>query len=83
MTKLWGDEAGQATKTDRILVLGATDVGRRRALAGAGNDIDWTWPPSGLAPRHLNCRHAADVPPLGPGRHGSAGPDEEPRPRAG
>ena len=34
MTKLWGDEAGQATKTDRILVLGATEAGRRRALAG-------------------------------------------------
>jgi site-specific DNA-methyltransferase (adenine-specific) len=48
MTKLWGDEAGQATKTDRILVLGATDVGRRRAIAGAGNDIDWTWPPRAL-----------------------------------
>ena len=26
MTKLWGDEAGRATKTDRILVLGATEV---------------------------------------------------------
>ena len=33
MTKLWGDEAGRATKTDRILVLGATEAGRRRALA--------------------------------------------------
>ena len=32
MTKLWGDEAGRATKTDRILVLGATEAGRRRAL---------------------------------------------------
>src|SRR4029077_2646223 len=32
MTKLWGAEAGQATKTDRILVLGATEAGRRRAL---------------------------------------------------
>jgi hypothetical protein len=30
MTKLWGDEAGRATKTDRILVLGATEAGRRR-----------------------------------------------------
>jgi DNA methylase len=50
MTKLWGDEAGRATKTDRILVLGATEVGRRRALAGAGNDIDWTWPPRALRP---------------------------------
>ena len=48
MTKLWGDEAGKATKTDRILVLGATDVGRRRALAAAGTPIDWTWPRRGL-----------------------------------
>jgi hypothetical protein len=48
MTKLWGDEAGRATKTDRILVLGATESGRRRALAGAGLDIDWTWPPRAL-----------------------------------
>ncbi len=48
MTRLWGDEAGQATKTDRILVLGATDAGRRRALAAAGMPIDWTWPPTRL-----------------------------------
>ncbi len=48
MTKLWGDEAGRATKTDRILVLGATEAGRRRALAGAGVDIDWSWPPRTL-----------------------------------
>ena len=48
MTKLWGPEAGQATKTDRILVLGATEAGRRRALAAAGTPIDWDWPPRGL-----------------------------------
>jgi hypothetical protein len=48
MTKLWGAQAGRATKTDRILVLGATEAGRRRALAGAGLDVDWTWPPRGL-----------------------------------
>ncbi len=48
MTKLWGPEAGRATKTDRILVLGATEVGRRRALAGAAVDIDWSWPPRSL-----------------------------------
>jgi site-specific DNA-methyltransferase (adenine-specific) len=48
MTKLWGSEAGRATKTDRILVLGATESGRRRALAGAGTPIDWDWPPRGL-----------------------------------
>ena len=48
MTKLGGDEAGRATKTDRILVLGATEAGRRRALAGASLDVDWTWPPRAL-----------------------------------
>ena len=48
MTKLWGDEAGRATKTDRILVLGATEAGRRRALAGAAVDVDWDWPPRAL-----------------------------------
>ncbi len=48
MTRLWGREAGQATKTDRILVLGATESGRRRALAAAGTPIAWDWPPRGL-----------------------------------
>ncbi|MEZ0241640.1 MAG: DNA methyltransferase, partial [Chloroflexota bacterium] len=48
MTKLWGDEAGRATKTDRILVLGATEAGRRRAIAGAGTPVDWEWPARGL-----------------------------------
>jgi site-specific DNA-methyltransferase (adenine-specific) len=48
MTKLWGDEAGRATKTDRILVLGATEAGRRRALAAAALPVDWTWPPQRL-----------------------------------
>jgi len=48
MTKLWGAEAGRATKTDRILILGATEAGRRRALAGAATPVDWEWPPRGL-----------------------------------
>jgi hypothetical protein len=48
MTKLWGSEAGRATKTDRILVLGATEAGRRRAVAAAAIDIDWAWPPRSL-----------------------------------
>jgi len=48
MTKLWGAEAGRATKTDRILVLGATEAGRRRALAGAATPVAWDWPPRGL-----------------------------------
>jgi site-specific DNA-methyltransferase (adenine-specific) len=48
MTKLWGSEAGRATKTDRILVLGASEAGRRRALNGASLPISWDWPPRGL-----------------------------------
>ena len=48
MTKLWGDEAGQATKLDRILVLGASEAGRRRAVNGAGLPVDWEWPPRRL-----------------------------------
>ena len=50
MTKLWGAEAGRATKTDRILVLGASEAGRRRALAAASTPVDWTWPQRGLRP---------------------------------
>jgi site-specific DNA-methyltransferase (adenine-specific) len=45
MTKLWGDEAGQATKLDRILVLATSEAGRRRAISGATLPIDWEWPP--------------------------------------
>ena len=48
MTRLWGGEAGRATKTDRILVLGASEAGRRRAIASAALPIDWTWPPTRL-----------------------------------
>ncbi|HEX2625321.1 MAG TPA: DNA methyltransferase [Candidatus Limnocylindrales bacterium] len=48
MTQLWGPEAGRATQTDRILVLGATEAGRRRARAATTLPIDWSWPPRGL-----------------------------------
>jgi len=41
LTKVWGAEAGRATKVDRILVLGATRVGRRRALDAATIPVDW------------------------------------------
>jgi hypothetical protein len=48
MTRLWGEQAGRATKTDRILVLGAGESGRRRALATADLPIEWEWPPTRL-----------------------------------
>lgn len=51
MTKLWGDEAGQATKLERILVLSTGEAGRRRAVNGASLPIDWDWPPR--TPRRL------------------------------
>lgn len=47
MTKLWGAEAGRATQVDRIVVFGATEAGRRRALSGARLPVDWAWPPRG------------------------------------
>ena len=47
MTQLWGAEAGRTTQVDRIVILGATEAGRRRALAAAHSPIDWTWPPRG------------------------------------
>ena len=49
MTKLWGSLAGQATKTDRILVLGATETGRRRAIAGADLPVRWDGPGGGAS----------------------------------
>ena len=68
MTKLWGDEAGRATKTDRILVLGATEAGRRRALSSAPHRRRLDLAAEGASRATLECGHAADVPPVGPGR---------------
>jgi DNA methylase len=48
MTQLWGAEAGRATQVDRILILGATEAGRRRARSGVQLPVDWAWPPRGL-----------------------------------
>jgi site-specific DNA-methyltransferase (adenine-specific) len=48
MTRLWGSEAGRATKTDRILVLGATEAGRRRAVSASRLPVGWDWPPTRL-----------------------------------
>ena len=46
LTKIWGSEAGRATKLDRLLVVAPTEAGRRRAVAGAALPVDWSWPPS-------------------------------------
>ncbi len=80
-TRLWGEEAGRATDTDRLLVIAPTEVGRRRALAAVGTPIDWSGGkrferPSILPP------YAPDVSPGRPRIDGSTRPDEEPRPRA-
>jgi len=44
MTRIWGDEAGRATKMDRLLIIAPTELGRRRALSAALTPIDWAWP---------------------------------------
>ncbi len=44
-TRLWGTEAGRATRQDRLLVVAPTVLGRRRAIASAALPVDWTWPP--------------------------------------
>jgi len=44
LTRIWGAEAGRATTTDRVLVVSPTELGRRRAVAGATLPVDWTWP---------------------------------------
>lgn len=83
LTRLWGAEAGRATDTDRILVLGATELGRRRALASLATPVDWTWPPrQSAAFQPILGRDAADVPPGRPRDHGPARAYEEPRSRA-
>ena len=53
MTRIWGEEAGRATKTDALLVIAPSEQGRRRALAAARVPVDWTWPPVPTRPRVL------------------------------
>ena len=48
VTKIWGAEAGRATRLERILVMSVSEAGRRRALAGASLPVDWRWTPGGL-----------------------------------
>lgn len=83
LTRMWGAEAGRATSTDRLLILGATEAGRRRALAGASTPVDWRrpGPPSAPLPAAILAAYAADVPPGRSGLDGSAGADEESGPR--
>jgi site-specific DNA-methyltransferase (adenine-specific) len=71
LTRLWGPEAGRATDTERILVLGATELGRRRAVAALPRSIDWQWPatrptwPGGARSRAESRRSGGDRKPVG------------------
>lgn len=54
LTRLWGAGAGDATRSDTLLVIAPTDLGRRRAVGGATTPTDWTRSPgttSGPPPR--------------------------------
>jgi site-specific DNA-methyltransferase (adenine-specific) len=95
LTRLWAERAGDASRTDGLLVIAPTEAGRRRALASADLPTDWSrthgvssGPPtrrvrvgSGVGGTAILEAHAADVSPGRPGVDGPAGPDEEPRPR--
>jgi len=52
LTRIWGAEAGRATRTDRLLVLAPTAAGVARARAAASTPVDWSAAaPGGLPPR--------------------------------
>ena len=83
LTRLWGPEAGRATRVDRIVLLGASEAGRRRALAGIDTPVGWAPRPRTAAmPLAILGPDAADVPPRRPRVDGSARADEEPGSRA-
>jgi hypothetical protein len=72
LTRIWGAEAGRATRTDRLLVLAPTAAGVVRARAAASLPVDWTVaPPAALPPR--GSRTAAAIPP-GPTEDRPTGP---------
>jgi site-specific DNA-methyltransferase (adenine-specific) len=97
LTRLWRARAGDASRTDGLLVIAPTEAGRRRAVTTADLPTDWqrtpgvaTGPP---ARRHgpvgsaagrsaILGAYAADVPPGRPRVDGPARPHEEPRSRA-
>jgi site-specific DNA-methyltransferase (adenine-specific) len=95
LTRLWGERAGDASRTDGLLVIAPTEAGRRRAIASAALPTDWARTPgvsaappgrrthvaSGRVGTAILGSHAADVPPGRPRVDGPAGPHEEPRPR--
>jgi site-specific DNA-methyltransferase (adenine-specific) len=81
ITRMWGAEGGRATSIDRLLILGASESGRRRALAGTSMPIEWGARRERSKPAAILAAYAADVSPGRPGGDGSAGPDEEPGPR--
>ena len=81
ITRMWGAEGGRATSIDRLLILGASESGRRRALAGTSMPIEWGARRERSKPAAILAAYEADVSPGRPGGDGSAGPDEEPGPR--
>ena len=53
LTRIWGAEAGRATRTDRLLVIAPTAAGVARARASAGLPVDWTAAAPGALPARL------------------------------
>jgi site-specific DNA-methyltransferase (adenine-specific) len=64
LTRLWGAEAGRATRLDRLLVIAPTAMGLARARAGASLPVEWSAAaPLGVPARAPTRRPAVDAPP--------------------
>ncbi len=58
LTRLWGERAGGAVRTERLLVIAPTELGRRRALATASLGVDRARTP-GVAAGMIPARQAS------------------------
>ena len=72
LTRIWGAEAGRATRTDRLLVVSPTAAGVARAHAAAATPVDWTAAAPGSLPSRP-VRPDADTASADPGRTEPAG----------
>ena len=73
LTRIWGAEAGRATRTDRLLVIAPTAAGVARARAAAALPVDWSATAPGSLPARLP-RPTAGAAPAGSARSGTGAP---------
>jgi site-specific DNA-methyltransferase (adenine-specific) len=77
LTRIWGTEAGRATRTDRLLVIAPTAAGIARARAAASLPVDWSASAPGALPPRMP-RSAAGTSPGPTGSQPAARPSPAP-----